>query len=149
MSKLILLVIVEIPKVRVNMRFFFLSVYVQTWPCTMSKSFHVNLSFPGPVVIEKICTFVIIFPSKTSCLIWRILNYLTMDVLHRLWLKMVCELWRRLKKISALFHFCYFLPRAGALPFIWTILSSPFSAKNDLCQVRLKLVKWFRKRGQK
>ena len=27
--------------------------FEQTWICTMSASFHVNLNFPGPVVLEK------------------------------------------------------------------------------------------------
>jgi hypothetical protein len=60
---------------------------------------------------------------------------------------LACWFWRRgfLKFFSAFLLFCYYLPLEKSYPLDLNKLESP-SPKDDLCQVWLKLAKWFWRR---
>jgi hypothetical protein len=96
--------------------------------------------------------FVIISPLKrTSPFIWRNLN-----PLHQ---RIICTkfdwLWPAgfreedfFKKFSVFLLFHYYLPLEKAIPLPLNKLELPLP-KDDLCQVWLKLVQWFWRRGRK
>ena len=124
--------------------------FEQTWNCTMPESFHVNLNFPGQVVLEKILKwyhpiFVIISPLKRICpFIWTNWNSL-----HP---RMICTKfdwnWPSgsgedfLKFFSVFLLFHYYLPLEKSVSLHLNKLESP-CPKDDLCQVWLKLAQWF------
>jgi hypothetical protein len=66
------------------------------------------------------------------------------DNLYQVWLKLARWFWRRrsLKIFSVFLPFRYYLPLEKGYPLPLNELESP-SPKDDLCQVRLKLVQWF------
>jgi hypothetical protein len=65
-------------------------------------------------------------------------------------MKLACWFWRRrfLKIFSVFLLFCDYLPLEKGNPLHLNNLESP-SPKDDLCQVWLKLAKWFWRRSQK
>jgi hypothetical protein len=68
------------------------------------------------------------------------------DNLYQVWLNLACWFWRRfLKIVSAFSLFCYYLPLERGYPLSSNKLKSPLP-KDDLCQVWLKLAKWFWRR---
>ena len=72
------------------------------------------------------------------------------DDLYQVWLKLACWFWRRrfLKIFSEFSLFCYYLPFEMDNPLHLNNLESP-PPNDDLCQVWLKLAKWFWRRSRK
>jgi hypothetical protein len=70
--------------------------------------------------------------------------------LYQVWLNLACWFWRRRfkKKISAFLLFCYYLPLGKDDHLHLNKVETP-PHKDDLCQVWLKLDKWFWRRSRK
>jgi hypothetical protein len=67
--------------------------------------------------------------------------------LYQVWLNLARWFWRRrvLKNFSVFLLFRYYLPLEKGYPLCLNKLKFP-TPKDDLCQVKLKLVRWFWRR---
>ena len=130
--------------------------FSQTWICTMSESFHVNLNFSGSVVLEKkiFKDFSYISTCKNGLPYCgpiqppgaMILTNLNLHYVKKLPCKF--ELFWQVvleKKIFQFLHFCDYFPFEEDLVLHLNKLEFP-SPKNDLYQVWLKLACWFWRR---
>ena len=71
------------------------------------------------------------------------------DDFYQVWLKLACWFWRRFfLNVSVFLLFCYYLPLERGDPLYLNNLES-LSLQDDLCQVWLKLAKWFWRRSRK
>jgi hypothetical protein len=123
----------------------------------MSECFHMKFSFSGFIVLQNktlndptlflhFCDY-LPFEEGLALYLKKFEFTSPKDNLYQVWLILACWFWKRrfLKIFSVFSLFCYYLSLERGYPLPLNKLES-LSLNDDLCQVCLKLAKWFWRR---